>query len=84
MKDVVNNEVLKLLDIEIIYPIKDSKWVSPTQVVPKKLGVIVVKNEHDELIPTHVTTIWRVCIDYRKLNSTYQKVGKFFNRSKQS
>ena len=45
MKEVVKNEVLKLLDVGIIYPISDSKWVSPTQVVPKKSGIIVVKNE---------------------------------------
>ena len=36
MKEVVKNEVLKLLDAGIIYPVADSKWVSPTQVVPKK------------------------------------------------
>ena len=30
MKEVVRNEVLKLLDVGIIYPISDSKWVSPT------------------------------------------------------
>uniref|UniRef100_A0A2N9IAL6 Retrotransposon gag domain-containing protein n=1 Tax=Fagus sylvatica TaxID=28930 RepID=A0A2N9IAL6_FAGSY len=36
MKDVVKNEVIKLLDAGIIYPISNSKWVSPTQVVPKK------------------------------------------------
>ena len=29
MKDVVKNEVIKLLDAGIIYPIFDSKWVSP-------------------------------------------------------
>ena len=68
MKEVVKKEVLKLLDVGVIYPIADSKWVSPTQVVPKKSGVIVVANEHNELIPTQVTTGWRVCIDYRKLN----------------
>ena len=33
MKEVVRKEVLKLLDVGIIYPISDSKWVSPTQVV---------------------------------------------------
>jgi hypothetical protein len=34
MKEVVKNKVIKLLDNGIIYPISDSKWVSPTQVVP--------------------------------------------------
>ena len=68
MKEVVKKEVLKLLDVGVIYPIADSKWVSPTQVVPKKSRVTVVANEHNELIPTRVTTGWRVCIDYRKLN----------------
>ena len=45
MKEMVKNEVLKLLDAGIIYPIADSKWISPTQVVPKKSGVTVVENE---------------------------------------
>ena len=30
MKEVVKKEVLKLLDVGVIYPIADSKWVSPT------------------------------------------------------
>ena len=38
MKEVVKNEVIKLLVNGIIYPISDRKWVSPTQVVPKKSG----------------------------------------------
>ena len=45
MKEVVKNEILKLLDVGIIYHISDSKWVSPTQVVPKKSGITVVKNK---------------------------------------
>ena len=45
MKEVVRGQVLKLLDAGIIYPISDSKWVSPTQVVPKRSGVTVIKNE---------------------------------------
>ena len=73
MKEVVKKEVLKLLDVGVIYPIADSKWVSPTQVVPKKFGVTVVANENNELIPTCVTSGWRVCIDYRKLNSGTRK-----------
>ena len=73
MKEVVKKEVLKLLEIGVIYPIADSKWVSPTQVVPKKYGVNVVANENNELIPTCVTSGWRVCIDYRKLNAGTRK-----------
>ena len=39
----------------------------------KKLGVTVVTNADNELIPIRVTTGWRVCIDYRKLNSVTRK-----------
>ncbi|CAL9029774.1 unnamed protein product [Prunus brigantina] len=73
MKEVVRTEVLKLLDVGIIYPISDSKWVSPVQVVPKKSGITVVKNEKNELVPTRTITGWRVCIDYRKLNTSTRK-----------
>ena len=73
MKEVVRNEVIKFLDDGIIYLISDSKWISPTQVVPKKSGVTIVKNENNELIPTRTVTGWRMCIDYRKLNSMTRK-----------
>ena len=43
MQEVVHEEVLKLLDAEIIYPILDSSWVSLVKVVPKKGGIIVIK-----------------------------------------
>ncbi|MCI73274.1 hypothetical protein A2U01_0094538, partial [Trifolium medium] len=36
MKEVVRKEVVKLLEAGMIYPISDSAWVSPVQVVPKK------------------------------------------------
>ena len=52
MKEVVRAEVLKLLDTGIIYPISDSSWVSPVQVVPKKGGMTVIKNNNNEIIPT--------------------------------
>ena len=73
MQEVVKNEVLKLLDVGIIYPISDSKWVSPIHVIPKKSGITVVKNEQNELIPQRLQTGWRVCIDYRKLNTSTRK-----------
>ncbi|XP_019177862.1 PREDICTED: uncharacterized protein LOC109173058 [Ipomoea nil] len=73
MKEVVRAEVLKLLDSGIIYPISDSKWVSPVHVVPKKSGITVVTNDKNELIPTRIVTGWRMCIDYRKLNVATKK-----------
>ncbi|RDY03765.1 hypothetical protein CR513_12607, partial [Mucuna pruriens] len=40
---VVKKKVTKLLAAGIIYPISDSQWVSPAQVVPKKFGMNVMK-----------------------------------------
>lgn len=73
MKEVVRTEVMKLLDAGMIYPISDSKWVSPTQVVPKRTGITIVKNDNNELIPTRLTTSWRMCVDYRKPNAGTRK-----------
>ena len=73
MQEVVRAEVRKLLRASIIYPISDSTWVSPTQVVPKKSGVTTVHNEKGEEMPTRLTTSWRVSIDYRRLNEVTRK-----------
>ena len=73
MQEVVCAEVLKLLQAGTIYPISDSTRVSPTQVVLKKSGVTTVHNEKGEEIPTRLTTGWRVCIDYRRLNEVIRK-----------
>ncbi|RVX12996.1 Retrovirus-related Pol polyprotein from transposon opus [Vitis vinifera] len=73
MQEVVRGEVLKLLQAGIIYPISDSLWVSPTQVVPKKSGITVIQNEKGEEVSTRPTSGWRVCIDYRRLNSVTRK-----------
>ena len=43
--EVVKKEVTKLLEADIIYPISNSEWVSPVQVVPKKSRVSMVKME---------------------------------------
>nr|GEY42374.1 reverse transcriptase domain-containing protein [Tanacetum cinerariifolium] len=48
-------------------------WVSPVHCVPKKGGMTVIKNNENELVPTHLVIGWRVCIDYRKLNEATRK-----------
>ncbi|RVW18722.1 hypothetical protein CK203_098117 [Vitis vinifera] len=49
--------------------VMNSPWASPTQVVPKNSGITVVQNESGEEVATRLTSGWRVCIDYRKLNA---------------
>nr|GEY96295.1 reverse transcriptase domain-containing protein [Tanacetum cinerariifolium] len=71
--NVIKKEVEKLLDTGLIYPISDSPWVSPIHCVPKKGGMTVIKNDENKLVPTHLITGWRVCIDYRKLNEATRK-----------
>ncbi|RVW63668.1 Transposon Tf2-8 polyprotein [Vitis vinifera] len=43
------------------------------ELVPKKSGITVVQNEKGEEIATRLTSGWRVCIDYRKLNVVTRK-----------
>ncbi|XP_072088131.1 uncharacterized protein [Arachis hypogaea] len=73
MNEVVQKEVLKLWQAGVIYPISNSPWVSPVQVVPKKGRITVVPNEKNELIPTRTVTGWRMCMNYSKLNEATRK-----------
>ena len=73
MKEVVKKEILKWLIIGFIYAISYNPWVSPVYVVPNKRGFTLIKNEKNEMIPTRTVTGWRVCIDYKKLNTTSRK-----------
>nr|GEX40725.1 reverse transcriptase domain-containing protein [Tanacetum cinerariifolium] len=66
-------EVEKLLDAKLIYPVSDSRCVSPVHCVSKKGGFTVVENEENELILTRLVTGWLVCIDYQKLNESTRK-----------
>ena len=38
LKEIVKDELHKLFSANLIYPISESKWVSPLVVVPKKNG----------------------------------------------
>ena len=49
MKDVVKEELQKLLNVNFIYPISDSQWVSPLVIVPKKNGKWWIYVDYREL-----------------------------------
>ncbi|XP_068336534.1 uncharacterized protein [Pyrus communis] len=74
MKKVVRNEVMKLLDVGMIYPISNNKWVSSTQVVPKCTGITAVKNGNNELVPTRLTMVWRICVNYMQAFNKLKKL----------
>ena len=52
IQEVVRKEVLKWLDHGLIHPIFDTEWVSLVQVIPQKIGIIVIGNDKNELMPT--------------------------------
>ena len=70
LQEVVKQEVLKSLDHDIIYPISNSEWMSPVQVIFKNTGITIIKNDKDEFIATRIQCGWIVCIHYRKLIAT--------------
>ena len=73
MKEVVRKQVLKWLNASFIYAISNSPWVSPINVLPKKGGITVIRNEKNEFILTRKVIGWKVCSEYRKLNTTIRK-----------
>ena len=73
MKEVVRNEILKLLEAGILYPIADSQWVSLVHCVPKKGGITIVPTNKNELIPQRIVSGYRMVIDFRKLNKDTRK-----------
>ena len=36
LKEIVKTKLQKFLDVGLIYPISDSRWVSPLVIVPKR------------------------------------------------
>jgi len=63
MQEVVKKEIIKWLDVGVVYPISDSHWVSRVQCMPKKGGMTVVANAKNELVPQRPVIGWRVYMD---------------------
>ncbi|RDY13958.1 Retrovirus-related Pol polyprotein from transposon 17.6, partial [Mucuna pruriens] len=70
-----NNQQLPVIISNNLHQEKEEKLlqVSLVQVVPKKSGMTVTKNRHDEMVPTRIQNSWQVCINYRKLNQVTRK-----------
>lgn len=47
---VVKKQIIKWLDIGVLYPIIDNKWVSPVQYVLRKGWDHLVPNKKNELV----------------------------------
>ncbi|XP_070019783.1 uncharacterized protein [Nicotiana sylvestris] len=59
MQEVFKKEIIKWLDVGVVYHISDSSWTSVVQCILKKGGMTVVTNDKNELIPTRTVTGWR-------------------------
>ncbi|CAM8905405.1 unnamed protein product [Rhodiola kirilowii] len=73
MMEIIQKEIQKLLDADVIYPISDSQWVSPVHIVPKKTGITIEEDAEGKMVTTRVKNGWRMCIDNRKLNAVTRK-----------
>ena len=73
IQKLVKKEIIKWLDVGNIHTIVNSSWVYPVQCMLKKGGITVVPNVNNDLVPMLSIIVWKVCIDYHKLNAWIEK-----------
>ena len=68
------HELEDLCDVNMIDGLVDNSFEHCSSDDPlEKFGITVVKNDNNELVPTRMQNGWRVCIDFRNLNSVTRK-----------
>ena len=68
------HELEDLCDVNMIDGLVDNSFEHCSSDDPlEKSGITVVKNDNNELVPTRMQNGWRVCIDFRNLNSVTRK-----------
>ncbi|KAE8676815.1 hypothetical protein F3Y22_tig00111582pilonHSYRG01273 [Hibiscus syriacus] len=70
---VVMKEILKWLDVGVIYPISNSSWVSPVQCVPKKGGMTVDQEKTTFTCPYGTFAFRRMPFGLRNAPTTFQR-----------
>ena len=73
MHEVVKKEIIKWLDISVIYPIVASCQVCPLQCVPKKTAMTMVPDNRKQFLPMRTVIRQRFFMDYKKFKSWTQK-----------
>ena len=63
IQEVVKKEIIKWLDVGVIYPINDSSLVCLVHCVPKTGGMNMVPNKKNEIVQMRSVTRWIVCMD---------------------
>ena len=59
-----SNKRFLTVNVDIIYSISDSQWVSLVYLVLKKARVTMILNDKGEEIHTRLSIEWQVCNDY--------------------
>ena len=77
LRDIVKEEIQKLLEAGFIYSISDSEWVSPLVIVPKKNGKWRVCVDYRELNKATQKDHFPLPFIYQVLDTLFGK--KFFS-----